>query len=229
MIDIHILASSSKGNAYIIGENDSRLIIDPGIRFNDLLKRSGFNLAADACLISHEHKDHCRSAADIVKVCGIDIYCSAGTGKFIDAPFKSIQSETEFHIKDWRILPFEVQHDAAEPLGFLIESPSRQNKILYATDTYYIRYVFSGITHFLVEANYQKELLDTNPDMHPIHKERVRRSHFEIENLAEFYRHQDLSKTKAIYLIHLSDDNSDEIAFQKKIEGVTGIPTYLTD
>lgn len=227
-IEIEILATGSKGNAYIISEGEHRLMIDPGIHIKELLKRSGFNLICDGCLISHEHKDHCRAAVDVARL-GTELYATLGTSQNIPAPCKIIKPEIDFFVKYWHILPFSTQHDAADPVGFLIQPPSGRSKLLYASDTYYIRYIFSGVTHWMVEANYQKQILDTNEEMNPVHKERVRRSHFEIDNLAEFFKHQDLKKTKAIYLIHLSEDNSDPIAFVKKIEAVTGKPVYLMD
>lgn len=239
MLEIKILATGSKGNAYIIIESDDdgnyprSILIDPGIRWKLLNERSGFMLHnVEFCLISHEHKDHTLSLKDVIRF-GIPVVMSHGTMTALDTHPCDIEhlavSEQPFKIgsrDEWQILPFATQHDALEPLGFLIQTP-RGAKILYATDTYYIKYRFRGVTHYMVEANYQKEILDTNDDLHPAHKDRVRRSHFEIENLKEFFRNQDLSRTKKIFLIHLSDDNSNQEYFKSEIEKVTGKPVYF--
>lgn len=225
--EIKILASGSKGNAYIIRDGDHQILIDPGIRFQEMLEKSGFDLDSEFCLISHEHKDHCKAAKHIALM-GIPLVMSQGTAENIGLWASTVAvSEVPITSFDgWTILPFSTQHDAIEPLGFLIQTPS-EKKILYATDTYYIKYCFQGVSHFLIECNYMKEILDTNDDLHPAHKDRVRRSHFEIENVKEFFRNQNLSKTEAIYLIHLSEDNSDADYFKREIQALTGLPVYL--
>ena len=53
------LASSSHGNAYIVDDGATRILIECGVSFKRLQQLSGFQLAdLSACFISHEHKDH---------------------------------------------------------------------------------------------------------------------------------------------------------------------------
>lgn len=233
MLEIKILATGSKGNAYIITESDDdgnnprSILIDPGIRWKLLNERSGFMLhKIEFCLVSHEHKDHTIGLKEVIRF-GIPAVMSHGTMTALDTHPCDIEhlaiSEQPFKIgsrNDWHILPFATQHDALEPLGFLIQSP-QGSKILYASDTYYIKYTFRSVTHYMIECNYKESILEANENLHPAHKDRVRRSHFEIENLKEFFRNQDLSRTKKIYLIHLSDDNSNEAYFKSEIEKIT--------
>lgn len=228
MFKIKIHATGSSGNAYSIIDGDHKILIDPGIRFKDLQKKTDFTLSQyDFALISHEHKDHCHAVKDILKL-GVDCYMSAGTRDALG--FKDDEVLTiDYRLMErfeWRFMPFEVQHDAAEPIGFLIQSPSGK-KIVYATDTYYIKYIFSGVTHWMVEANYSEELLQKNNDLDAATKSRIRTSHFEIENVKKIFAEQDLSATEKIYLIHLSDQNSDERKFVKEIEALTAKPVYL--
>lgn len=228
MIDIKILATGSKGNCYVIEDGDSRIMIDPGISIKEIRKKCNFNLSGlDMCLVSHEHKDHCKAAKDLMRI-GVPLALSAGTLKHFEpngSLYIILQDGVVWERCGWKILPFAVEHDAEEPLGFLIESPSGR-KICYATDTYFIRYQFKGVTHWMIEANYSEELLQANESLPEDTKSRIRTSHFEINNLADFFRHQDLSKTESIRLIHLSDDNSDEQEFIKTIQKVTGKPVY---
>jgi len=229
-LNIKILASSSKGNAYIIRDGSHSILIDPGLPIAELKKRSNFTLSSiELCLLSHEHRDHSRAVKDISKM-GITCCMSAGTLKNLD--YNSwytmpvlLESEKEFNFNGWSILPFATQHDAAEPLGFLIRTPSGQ-KICYATDTYYIRYNFTEVTHWMVECNYSRELLEQNTELPQITKDRIVTSHFELENVKSFFKAQDLSRTKEIHLIHLSDDNSNPKQFIQEIEKITGLPVY---
>ena len=227
MIEIKILATGSKGNAYTINEGRHSILIDPGIPFGRLNVLTEFKLQSfDFCLVSHEHKDHSKAVHEIEKL-GIPLIMSTGTGKALNCYYHNAVSEVPIlDFCGWDILPFELQHDAAEPLGFLIRTPAGK-KILYVSDTYYIQYSFSGVSIYMVEANYQESLLSSNDTIHPVHKDRVRQSHFEIENMKLFFASQDLSKTEKIYLIHLSDDNSDEEYFKSEIEKITGVPVYF--
>lgn len=236
MFEIKIHASGSKGNAYSIIDGDHKILIDPGIKFKTLQKATNFSLSKyDLCLISHEHMDHCRLFTDIQKL-GIKHVMSLGTynamgksGKhrltgIISNPIGTPDAEKAFRHAEWSIMPFRTIHDAAEPWGFFIHSPSGK-KICYATDTARIDFQFSDVTHWIVEANYSEPLL-AESDRPEAVKNRIRSSHMSIENLCEFFKRQDLSATEEIYLIHLSDDNSDEKLFVEIIKEATNKPVY---
>lgn len=229
-MEIEILASSSKGNAYIIRDGEHSILIDPGIPIFELKKRSNFSLSGiELCLLSHEHKDHSKSIKDIADM-AIPCAMSAGTLKNVNfndgrnLPF-ILESEREFKFKRWSVIPFSVVHDSAEPLGFLILTPSK-NKICFATDTAYLVYKFEGVTHWMIECNYSYKILKQNRELPKITKDRIVLTHFELENVKKFFKMQDLSKTKQVYIIHLSDDNSDPLYFVREVESITGLPVY---
>ena len=61
------LASSSAGNAYIVSDSDTRILLECGIPYKQLQKLSGFALSElRACLVSHEHKDHAKSVNELI-------------------------------------------------------------------------------------------------------------------------------------------------------------------
>jgi phosphoribosyl 1,2-cyclic phosphodiesterase len=232
MFQIKILATGSKGNAYIIEDGDKSILIDPGISIKELRKRSNFSLSRlDFALLTHEHKDHSCSIKDLLKM-GVVCFASQGTLNALNLDRQSsinaliAKAEKSFEFEAWKILPFAVRHDAAEPLGFLIGSPSGK-KILFATDTARIDYEFAGVTHWIVECNYSEALLQKNTALDNGTKRRIRESHFELSNVVKFFNCMDLSKTEKIYLIHLSDENSDEKLFREEIENVTGKSVYV--
>jgi phosphoribosyl 1,2-cyclic phosphodiesterase len=47
-------------------------------------------------------------------------------------------------------------------------------------------------------------------------------SHFSLENVKEFLKANDLSRVRQIWLLHLSDGNSDAELFKQEIEKLTG-------
>jgi phosphoribosyl 1,2-cyclic phosphodiesterase len=103
-------------------------------------------------------------------------------------------------------------------------------KLLFATDTYYIRYRFKGINILAVECNYSEEVLNRNiieGSTPVILKERLKRSHFSYENYKDFLKANDLSQVKEIWLIHMSESNSDKDKFKDEIMGLTGKIVYI--
>jgi phosphoribosyl 1,2-cyclic phosphodiesterase len=232
MIDIQTIASSSKGNAYRVSDGRTTLLLECGIRYKDIQKSFNFRMSeVSGCLITHEHKDHCAALKEVLKA-GIDCYMSSGTYEALGIEhhrIKPVVAKEQFQLGTWTILPFDVQHDVSEPLGFLLANQEGE-KLLFATDTYYIKYKFKGLTHIMVECNYSKEILNENiaaGRVPKIMKKRLIRSHFSLENVKEFLRANDLRKVQEIHLLHLSDNNSDEERFKREVQELTGKIVYI--
>lgn len=228
MIAIQTLASSSRGNCYHITDGHTPLLLEAGIKFKEIQRALYFRTMDIAgTLISHEHADHSKAAADVMKA-GIDVYASAGTFEALGLSDSHraipIRAKEQFHIGTWTVLPFDVSHDATEPLGFLLANQAGE-KLLFATDTYYIRYRFNGLTHIMVETNYALDILRENVEngvVPEIMKKRLLKSHFSLEHVKGFLQANDLSKVQEIHLLHLSDNNSDAARFKREVQEVTG-------
>lgn len=232
-MDIKVLASGSSGNCYLVSDGVTPLLLECGISIKQIRRGLGFGLTnVEACLVSHEHQDHAKAVADVLRA-GVEVYTSPGT---IDAlgltghRLREVKAKDTFQIGTWTIRAFETQHDAQEPLGFLLHSRASNERLLYATDTYYIRYRFPGLTHIMVECNYAKDILYRNVEngsVPGVLKNRLLTSHFSLENVKEFLKANDLSKVQEIWLLHLSDGNSDEERFKQEVMQLTGKPTYI--
>lgn len=232
MLQFQPLASSSAGNCYHITDGKSELLIECGIRFQDIRKALDFRVSRIAgVLITHEHLDHSRAAADLAKA-GVNIYASAGTiaaRGLTGHRVKPINAKEQFQVGTWTVIPFDVEHDAEQPLGFLLANQANE-KLVFITDSYYCRYTFSGLTHIAIECNYSLRILDENiaaGRVHPAMRKRLLRSHFSLENVLDFLKANDLSKVQEIHLLHLSDNNSDEAIFKRRVQEVTGKPVYV--
>lgn len=234
MIEFSPLASGSKGNCYRITDGRTPLLLECGIPFREIQKGLQFRVSGVAgCLVSHEHQDHSKAVRDVMKA-GIDCYMSAGTAEALGISghrLHIIQARQQFQLGSWTVLPFETQHDAAEPLGFLLANQYGE-KLLYATDTYYIRYRFHGLTHVAIECNYSLDILRANVEaglVEPALKKRILKSHFSLENVKNFLKANDLSKVQEIWLLHMSDGNSDAKRFKKEIQELTGKPVFVAE
>lgn len=224
------IASSSNGNCYYISDGSSHLLIECGIRLDKIAKAIPVNLTElTGCLITHEHKDHSLNAEKLLRYC--HIFASKGTLEELSIEsYKYKQHEIRHNqalrIGTFTVIGFNVQHDAKEPLGYLIYSEVTKEKLLFATDTFYIQSKFAKLNYIMIECNYAKDIIDKN-NMNTMVKSRLYSSHFELGNVKEFLKMNDLSKVKEIYLMHLSDGNSDEQRFKREIMALTGKPVIV--
>ena len=212
------LASSSAGNAYIVSDKDTRILLECGVSHSKLQKLSGFSLSEfQACLVSHEHKDHAKAVADLISR-GMAVYMSPGTADALETDAVNlIENMEQFNVGSLDIVPFATFHDAAEPLGFLIKSRVDGDVLAFATDTVNLRYKFPGLNILAIEANYDKHILERCERMPEKVRYRITNSHMEIDTLCDYLRSLDLSQCREIHLLHLSDATSHEGHFLNKV------------
>lgn len=213
------LASSSSGNAYIVSDRDTRILLECGIPHKKLQKLSGFSLSEfKACLVTHEHKDHAKSVQELISS-GMDVYMSYGTAQALETDLaKLIEDMEQFNIGSLDIVPFTTFHDAKEPLGFLIKSRVDGDILAFATDTVNLRYQFPGLNILAIEANYDKAILAKCEKLPEKVRHRIENSHMEIDTLCDYLRSLDLSVCREIHLLHLSDATSHEEKFINKVK-----------
>ena len=213
------LASSSSGNAYIVSDRDTRILLECGVSHKKLQKLSGFSLSEfKACLVTHEHKDHAKSVDELIRR-GMKVYMSYGTAKALEANEAAmlVDHMEQFSVGSLDIVPFATFHDAAEPLGFLIKSRVDGDVLAFATDTVNLRYKFPGLNILAIEANYDKNILDRCEKLPEKVRHRITNSHMEVDTLCDYLRSLDLSECREIHLLHLSDSTSREAEFVDKV------------
>ena len=212
------LASSSAGNAYIVSDKDTRILLECGVSHKKLQKLSGFSLSEfQACLVSHEHKDHAKSVEELISR-GMPVYMSQGTAEALETEAVTlIEAMEQFNVGSFDIVPFTTFHDAKEPLGFLIKSRTDGDVLAFATDTVNLRYKFPGMNILAIEANYDKNILERCERMPEKVRYRISNAHMEIDTLCDYLRSLDLSECREIHLLHLSDATSHEDHFINKV------------
>lgn len=231
------IASGSSGNCYIISDGKTNILIDCGIpekRIKEGLWNEGMRLSdISGCLVSHSHGDHVKCAQKLADM-GVDIYTSQGT---IDAAglkghrIHAVASQKPFGIgyHAFIVTPFDVEHDAPEPLGFYLWSHEKQGGLLYITDTEYLKYKFDGIKWLMIEANYDPDIIAQNGHTGRIDLSRVKRTistHMSIETALLTINRMDKSYLKEIWLLHLSNDNAKD-DFKKKVQEISGVEVYV--
>lgn len=235
---LHVLGSSSKGNCYILENEKEALVIECGLPLLEVKKALNFNISKIAgVLVSHEHGDHAKYVSEFL-ASRIRVFASMGTihkkglvnnsTKFYPIQLKSKEKQ---RIGDFMILPFDVKHDAEEPIGFLI-THSETGNILFATDTYYLPYRFEKLSNILIECNYRIDILERNIEQGRIPvglKNRTLQSHMSFDTCKDTLLANDLSLVNNIVLIHLSDGNSDSKQFRDDIHQSTGKVVHIAE
>lgn len=235
-MQLTVLGSSSKGNCYILHNESEALVIECGVPFLEVKKALDFNISKIVgALVSHEHGDHSRYVDDFLEA-RIRVWMSEGTMGKVRNPYSVfsplfLEAGTKQQHRSFTVLPFDVKHDAAEPLGFLIHHPEC-GTVLFATDTYYLPYTFAGLNNVLIECNYRHDLLEKNIEAGRIPaalRDRTLESHMSFDTCKEALLVNDLSKVNNIVLIHLSDGNSNAEEFRNDIHKATGKTVWVAD
>lgn len=236
---IQVIASGSSGNCYMIDDGAHKLLLDAGIPAREIRKHVRLTDLSGA-LITHQHKDHCKAAADLCKV-GVSVYALPDVLMAEDIAYHPyarpispcIRDDgsiiTELDVGGYQVIPFRAEHDVPN-VGYIIRSGYTGETLLYYTDTMYVRYRFPIIHYMLAEANYCDDILAENVAEGIIDDalaKRIRKSHMSLESLLEMLKANDLSELKQIYLLHLSDSNSDQERIKREVQKVTGCEVYV--
>lgn len=232
--------SSSFGNLYMVTfRSGKRLMLECGVTWKKLQQAINYNLKdIEACLITHEHADHSKAVRDVLKA-GIDVNCSHGTFEALGLDGERrvgvVADKTLLRFNDFEVYCFNVNHDAAEPIGFVVREKATNEYLLFATDTSHInqqfKYPFSIIA---IECSYDKAILQERvktgseklkamglPPINETLAKRLLTSHMEKTNTINYINEFcDLSRCREIHLLHLSGDNLNKkqckIDFEKK-------------
>lgn len=222
---LKIIGTGSKGNAYLLENEEEALLIECGVNILEIKKAIDFNISKIVgCIVTHEHNDHAKSIKQVIE-CGIKVYATKGTFEAKDIKLDHLK--TNFfavngnlnHIQkigSFIVMAFKINHDAAEPVGFLINH-NECGTTLFLTDTFYSNYKFRDMNNIIIEANYSKEIIEDKLADNEILRDRIFKSHMSLETCLEFLAANDLSKVNNIVLIHLSDSNSNAIEFKKAV------------
>ncbi|SOC79848.1 Phosphoribosyl 1,2-cyclic phosphodiesterase [Salinimicrobium sediminis] len=229
---LKVIGTGSKGNAYLLENEEEALLIECGVNIKAIKQAVSFKLSKIVgCILTHEHGDHAKSIKETMAA-GVNVWATIGTheacGTYDNHRACKFEMPTGFVLGNFKVLPFKIEHDAAEPCGFLINHPETGN-VLFLTDTMYSHYTFRNLHNIIIEANYSHEVIRVKLNDMEFLKNRVMQSHMSLDTCIEFLKKNDLSKVNNIVLIHLSDGNSDEVLFRTEVTKATGKTVTVAD
>ena len=248
------LASSSSGNCFIleftVNGEPTRIMVECGISMTEIyskLNSKGIMLSSiQACLITHAHGDHSASAKKIKKA-GIPIYASKDTLLKIGCADEHILEV----LKPTKVAPgifvmaFEVEHDCEGSVGFVIKT--KDETVIFINDhkrwtsnltSFKPDYVFieCNYEHKMVYAQYhelkkQREITVDQVELREINTkisqhERNINSHCSLAGTIRGLAKLNLSRCRAIFLMHLSDRYANEYKMKNEIQNKFNVRTY---
>lgn len=215
---LKVLGSSSSGNCYLIENETECLVIEAGLPFMEVKKALDFNIKKIVGVIcSHIHGDHFSHMKEYEKA-GITSVCfGKSIPEWNDEQFKHYS----LRMGKFIIKPFPLVHDVPN-YGFFISHPDI-GKLVYITDTEYVKYRFSGLNHMIVEANYSKDAIDLDLP----NADHVLQGHFSLENAIDFIKANDNAALRNVILCHLSEKNANEDVFLERTKEITNKDVYI--
>lgn len=228
---LYVIGSGSGGNCYVLKSRTGKmLILECGMRYSDVLKIDGFKPSNVECLlITHEHGDHAKYHKQFTDA-GINTFTQPRTRNVLGLHNEASTTDGQYR---WHTIEggefswkhFHVKHDAIDPCAYIIHH-NEIGILLFVTDTKAI-YPVDGIDHWLIEANYDHETIQKQIDAGIANEylsERIASNHMSIDTCCEILEVSCESYTpKSITLCHLSERNSDETLFKRKVYGATGL------
>lgn len=215
------LASGSSGNSFLVRANGSAILVDAGLSGKQISKRLeevGMDPGAiRGILVSHEHSDHVKGVGVLSRKYKIPVYMNVGTWKAVEQNMGAINKleifETGkiFEISGFRIHPFSVPHDCADPVGFRISCGTA--KIGIATDlgtaTALVTSLLTGLHVVVLESNHDPQMLRDGPYPWEL-KQRVRSrlGHLSNSESAQLLERIVSDELQTVILAHMSETNN---------------------
>lgn len=163
------LGSGSRGNATLVEEGATSLLVDCGFSVRETerrLARLGKHARELAgILVTHEHADHVAGVAKLARRYGLSIWSTRGTWASLgDAEVASvnyIDCHERFAVGDLEIQPFPVPHDAREPAQFVFSNGAVSLGVVTDTGsiTPHMARVLAGCEALFLECNHDEQLL----------------------------------------------------------------------
>jgi len=216
-----VLGSGSKGNATFVESGQTRLLIDAGFSGKEIERRlAEIGVEPETLsglLITHEHGDHIKGAAILSRRFRLPVFINAATlaaaGPVLDnlPHCQAFVTGETFVFQDFQIHPFAISHDAADPVGFLLNDGSLL--MGYCTDTGVVsrlmQHRMSSCHGLVLECNHDPDLLRNGP-YPPSLQQRVRGNtgHLANADAAGFLSDILHDGLEHVVLSHISETNN---------------------
>jgi len=215
------LASGSEGNSFLVRGKGSAVLVDAGLSGKQIvarLEQVGVDpRSLKGILVSHEHTDHVKGAGVLSRKYKLPIFINRGTWNAV-APSVGKVHQVEifetgkvFECAGFRVHPFSVPHDCADPVGFRISLGTARLGIAtdLGTATGLVASLLTGLHVVVLESNHDPVMLRDGPYPWEL-KQRVRGrlGHLSNPESAQLLQRIVTDQLKAVVLAHMSQTNN---------------------
>ncbi|SHN33606.1 MBL fold metallo-hydrolase [Gracilibacillus kekensis] len=240
-----VLASGSTGNAFYIGTEKEKILVDAGLSGKEMTRLfSEINIDPNSLskiLVTHEHSDHIKGLGIFARKYNLPIYANEKTWKAMNHAIGKIELDQKFVFNmeetktfgDIDVESFAVSHDAAEPMFYTFHHNGK--KVALVTDLGYvserIKKTVQGADALIFEANHDVGMLRMGRYPWSVKRRILGDSgHVSNEDCAIALKDIIENETKRIYLAHLSKDNNMKDLARMSVEnGLTDYGFKLGD
>jgi phosphoribosyl 1,2-cyclic phosphodiesterase len=228
-----VLGSGSGGNSAVVECGGLRLMIDAGLSAKQLNLRLGMlgiePASLDGILLTHENGDHVRGLNVFLKQHPLPVFATSQTSHVVretgiaGGTWKTFETGQTFALGDCEIRSFSIQHDAVDPVGFVIGHATR--RFGFVSDVGHVTRsmteCLSNLHGLFVEANYDEEMLDADTKRPWPIKQRIcsRHGHLSNHQVAELIRGIAHAGLGRVVLGHLSSDCNTPAIILERLRG----------
>lgn len=226
------IASGSSGNCIYIGSDNTHILIDAGIstrRIEKALAEIGVSMRdLSGVFVTHEHSDHICGLGVMSRKYEVPIFTTEGTyqgirktkslGAMPEGLEHIIRADEILTVGDLKITSFATSHDAADPLGYRVDSEKASAAVV--TDLgVYSQYTVSHLQNLdalLLEANHDIRMLECGPYPYYLKKRILgNRGHLSNEASGRLLGEVLHDGMKKVLLGHLSKENNyEDLAYE---------------
>lgn len=218
------IATGSTGNCYTLtSSNGETLILDCGVPISEIKKGLNWNIRnVFGCVVTHRHGDHSKSVYDLRKI-GIKVatpYLANDVYSLVRIYFDNTRFRViafELDTKDGKWTHTNADGSECPCYGYVISHPE-MGKLLYATDTEFVKWRFDDLNHILLGVDYDKSMVDMSNAAKASH---VLRGHMSIDTACKFVEaNYSPDDVKNVIMCHLSEENADKDNFIEQMKKV---------
>ena len=241
MLRFSLLGSGSSGNALLVCSGRTKVLVDNGLSFRQLLLRvQGLGESLDnlsAVFITHEHGDHVNGAGILARKLNVPVFMTRRTASALPPKLGLIprlevfDAGDDLSIGDLTLSSFSVTHDAADPVSYVVRNGGAC--LGMATDlgrvTALVRQRLAGCHALVLESNYCPLMLRRGPYppaiQQRIHGAQGHLSNADMNSLLKQLLHDGL---RLVVLVHVSrENNSEDLAYRMAAQVLKHHPAEL--
>ena len=172
---VWVLGSGSRGNAMVVDNGRTRVLVDAGFSARELKRRFAAAEIApesiEALIVTHEHGDHSCGALRSARRWRWSVHATRGTvaamPELVHAGVRPFQAGDTLTFSSMTVLTVPVSHDANDPVAVVATDTASGARAAVVTDlgreTIQLRNVLRDIEVLVLESNHDDVLLARGP------------------------------------------------------------------